>query len=366
MSPIVAGPEVHAEGKARGGALDFVLPPELEAREPPEARGIARDEVRLLVASRHDGELTHARFRGLPCFFDPGDLLVVNTSGTLPAALPAWDEEWQGLIHLSTRLPGDLWLVEPRRAVGNGSRPEPEGRAGSRLRLPGGGTADLLTPYPADRDPTMAHRLWVAVLSLPGRLLAYLARHGQPIRYLDMQRAWPLEAYQTVYATEPGSAEMPSAGRAFTPEVLTALMAHGVGLAPLVLHTGVSSPETHEPPYPEWYRVPMDTADRVNATRAAGRRVIAVGTTVTRALETMTDDRGRVHPGEGWTELVITPERGTRAVGGLLTGWHEPQASHLGLLEAVAGRPLLEASYAAALDAGYRWHEFGDLHLLLP
>jgi S-adenosylmethionine:tRNA ribosyltransferase-isomerase len=128
----------------------------------------------------------------------------------------------------------------------------------------------------------------------------------------------------------------------------------------------VASPEASEPPYPERYRVPAPTARLVNVTRADGGRVVAIGTTVVRALETVADRRGEVHPGEGWTELIVTPERGVRAVDGLLTGWHEPEASHLAMLEAVAGRELLERSYAAGLAEGYLWHEFGDVHLVLP
>jgi S-adenosylmethionine:tRNA ribosyltransferase-isomerase len=133
-----------------------------------------------------------------------------------------------------------------------------------------------------------------------------------------------------------------------------------------VLHTGVSSLEAHEPPYAEYYRVPAETAHAVNDTKRRGGRVVAIGTTVVRSLETVVDERGHVNPGEGWTETVITPERGVRAVDGLLTGWHEPEASHLDMLEAVAGRDLIEHSYNAALDAGYLWHEFGDVHLILP
>jgi S-adenosylmethionine:tRNA ribosyltransferase-isomerase len=172
--------------------------------------------------------------------------------------------------------------------------------------------------------------------------------------------------YQNVYAIEPGSAEMPSAGRPFTAEVITRLVAKGVGVAPLVLHTGVSSLEAHEPPYPEQFRVSAQTAHAVNDTHRQGGRVIAVGTTVVRALETVVDERGHVHPGEGWTETIITPMSGVRAVDGLLTGWHEPEASHLDMLDAVAGRPLVERSYEAALAEGYLWHEFGDVHLVLP
>ena len=154
--------------------------------------------------------------------------------------------------------------------------------------------------------------------------------------------------YQNVYAREPGSAEMPSVGRPFTPELVTRLAAKGVALTPIVLHTGVSSLEANEHPYPEWYRVPAATAARLNDTRRDGGRVVAIGTTVVRALETVVDRNRIVHPGEGWTDVVVTPERGATAIDGLLTGWHEPEASHIQMLEAVAGRDVLEVAYAAA------------------
>jgi S-adenosylmethionine:tRNA ribosyltransferase-isomerase len=196
--------------------------------------------------------------------------------------------------------------------------------------------------------------------------MAYLARHGSPIRYRYVPEAHPLADYQTAYAIEPGSAEMPSAGRPLTPAVLTALVAKGVSVAPLILHTGVSSPERGERPYPERYSVPPSTARLVEATRRWGGRVIAAGTTVVRALETVAHADGTIEAGEGWTALVVTPDRGVRAVDGLITGWHEPEASHLDILHAVAARRLVESSYAAALQAGYLWHEFGDLHLIVP
>lgn len=211
-----------------------------------------------------------------------------------------------------------------------------------------------------------SERLWIAQLHLPQPVFTWLAVHGRPIRYGNVDRPWPIDKYQNVYATEPGSAEMPSAGRPFTPEVITRLVAKGVGVSPLVLHTGVASPEAMELPYPERLRIPPTTATRVNETRREGGRVIAVGTTVVRALETGGTGDGVVRPVDGWTDLVITPERGVRVVDGLLTGWHEPEASHLLMLEAVAGRALLEASYAASLQGSYLWHEFGDMHLILP
>jgi S-adenosylmethionine:tRNA ribosyltransferase-isomerase len=337
----------------------FELPERLEAHEAPEERGLARDDVRMLVA-RGDGRLVHARARDLPDFVDPGDLVVINTSATLPAALPARRADGAELeLRLSTPLPGagdDRWVVELRA----GTEPFPGGRAGEALALPGGAHAHLEVAYLA------GPRLWAARLELPEPLMAYLARHGAPIRYRYVPEAHPLADYQTAYAIEPGSAEMPSAGRPLTPAVLTALVAKGVLVAPIVLHTGVSSPERGERPYPERYRVPAPTARLVEATRRWGGRVIAVGTTVVRALETAARADGTVEAGAGWTALVVTPARGVRVVDGLLTGWHEPEASHLDMLEAVGGRPLVYRSYAAALQAGYLWHEFGDVHLMLP
>ena len=348
---------------APGRLLDFELPEELIATGPIEAGGQRRDDARLLVGWRSDTRLADARFADLPEFLEAGDVLVVNTSATLPAAVPTADGR---LLHLSSELPGNLWVVELRRPCGTGSRPFLDGREGEEVALPGSGSVRLLAPFPADRSPGGPTRLWTAAVRLPLPLLAYLDEYGRPIRYGCGDESWPIEAYQTVFASEPGSAEMPSASRAFTPELVAALVGKGVVFAPLTLHTGVSSPESWEPPYPERFRVPATTAELVNAARRNGHRVIAGGTTATRAIETVADEHGIVHPGSGWTELVITPRRGVRIVDGIISGWHEPEASHLLLMEAVAGRPLLERSYAHALAEGYRWHEFGDLHLVLP
>ena len=201
-------------------------------------------------------------------------------------------------------------------------------------------------------------------------LVATMAAAGRPIRYPYVPCDWPLDSYQSVFATEPGSAEMPSAARPFTTRIVTRLVSNGVAIAPITLHTGVSSLEAGERPYTERYRVPAATAAAVNATHQGGGRVIAIGTTVVRALETVTDRAGTVHPGEGWTDLVVAPTpdlgRGVRAVDGLLTGWHEPAATHLAMLEAIAGQELLVAAYESAFAAGYRWHEFGDSHLIVP
>jgi S-adenosylmethionine:tRNA ribosyltransferase-isomerase len=339
----------------------FVLPRELEATEPPELTLGRRDAVRMMVSI---GEQLPrpSNARDLATWLQPGDLVVINTSATIPAAIDATTPAGKAVVvHLSTELPTGLHLVEVRRQQLDGSTaPDFGDHAGELLALTGGGAMRVLGRMPG------SVRLWVATLDLPSPLLEHLCRFGRPIRYGYVPHSWPITAYQNSFSREPGSAEMPSAGRALTAEVITDLVAHGIVVAPIVLHTGVASLEAHETPYPERYDVPAPTARLANATHAAGGRVVAIGTTVVRALETAVDVDGTVHPGHGWTDLVITPERGVRAVDGLLTGWHEPEASHLLMLEAVAGRRALELAYGAALAAGYRWHEFGDIHLILP
>lgn len=337
--------------------LPAAVPEPAEASRPPEAHGLSRDGVRLMVAS--SSRLLHATFAALPELLIPGDLLVVNTSRTLPAALPARRDDGEALtLNLSTPVPHELrgrWVVELRRPE-TGAR---DGRAGERLSLPAGGRAELAAPY-------LGTRLWIAALSLPEPLFDYLEHHGRPIRYPHLEGEWPLALHQTVYATEPGSAEMPSAGRPFTPELIARLVARGIDVAPVVLHTGVSSLESEEAPYPERYRVPAWTAERVNLAHRVGGRVIAVGTTVVRAVESAAGEDGRVSGGAGWTELVIGAERGVRAIDGIVTGFHDRDSSHLQMLEAIAGRELLERAYRAAAGAGYLRHEFGDLLLIEP
>ena len=328
----------------------------LEAQELPEIREAGRADVALLVASRADGGVAHARFAELGRFLRAGDLLVVNTSATLPAALPAQLDGEDVLLHLSTPAEAGNWVVEVRTAE---LMPLPAPRMGAVVGLPGGASAKLLARYLASR------RLSVARLSLGEPVESYLRRHGKPIRYRHEPSERPLDDYQTVFAVDPGSAEMPSAARPFTGELVAELAARGVLIAPVTLHAGVSSLELGENPYPERYRVPGATARLVNAVHDWGGRVIAVGTTVVRALETVATPAGRVRAGEGLTNLVVTPERGMHTVDGLITGWHEPTSSHLRLLEAAAGHELLARSYAAAEARGYRFHEFGDSHLIL-
>jgi S-adenosylmethionine:tRNA ribosyltransferase-isomerase len=344
-------------------ALAFDLPAGLEATEPPEARGLARDEVRLMVARRSDGGIAHRQVRDLPDVLSPGDLLVVNVSATLPAALAARAADGTPLrLHASMPAPdapaGDWWVVELRSA--DGADPVGDRRPGERVALAGGAAAELVAPY-GDGE-----RLWLARIEADVPFDEHLARFGEPIRYGYVRGAWPLEAYLTPFSIEPGSAEMPSAGRPLTAPLLARLAARGVLVAPITLHAGVSSPEVHEAPSPERYAVPAATARLVDAVRWWGGRVIAAGTTVVRALETAVRPGGGVEAAAGWTNAVVTPERGLAVVDGLLTGWHEPRASHLLMLEAVAGEALLARCYAAALEHGYLWHEFGDSHLVLP
>jgi len=335
---------------------EFTLPPALEAGAPPARR----DAVRLLAGT--PGGVTHHRFAELPDLLRPGDLLVVNTSATLPAAVRLD----RLALHFSGPLPpgsadaGDTWLVELRLREGAATVPYPGGRCGEWFPLPGGATLTLV----GRQTP----RLWRARLDTD--VVPYLRRYGVPIRYGYVDRDWPLSAYQTVFGIPDGdlaggSAEMPSAGRPFTPELVTRLVRHGVYVAPITLHTGVASPEKDEPPYAERYDVPATTARLVNHVRWESGRVIAVGTTVVRALETAAGPDGLVHPSRGWTTHVVTPEEGVRAVDGLLTGLHEPRSSHLRMLTALTGDALLEQVYEEALAREYRWHEFGDVNLLL-
>jgi S-adenosylmethionine:tRNA ribosyltransferase-isomerase len=318
-----------------------------------------------MVSSAGGDRIEHARFRDLPRFLREGDLLVINTSGTLPAAVRGRRADGSPVeVHFSTTLPAGLRVVELRVPAEPASLPLLTAVAGEVISLPDGVKVTLLAPYGARRADGV--RLWIARVELPRSLDEYLHEYGSAIRYSYVPRDWSLEYYQTVYRTEPGSAEMPSAGRGFTAVLLAQLVARGIGVAPLLLHTGVSSLDAWEPPYAEPYRVPASTGRAVNATRDGNGRVIAVGTTVVRALETVTDEAGRTHDGAGWTELVIKPERGVRVVDGLITGLHEPQASHLSMLEAIGGREHVRAAYAEALRERYLWHEFGDLHLMLP
>ena len=353
----------------------FELDPERAATSPPEARGLEPDEVRLLVATRD--ATTHARLRDLPGRLDAGDLLLVNVSATVPAAIDGHRSNASPVtVHVAGPDPtaADRWLVELRRSDGRG--PVADARAGEVVALPDGGQLELLAPGSASghhtaevvdtRRAARTPRIWTATAHLDEPLSSYLERLGRPVTYAHAPERWPLRIYQTVFGRIPGSAEMASASRPFTERLVVDLVTAGVAIAPVVLHAGLSSPERGEPPMPERFEVPAATARRVEHTRRDGGRLIAVGTTAVRAIESVVSFDGGLGPAAGWTDLVLGHDRPTRVVDGLLTGWHEPEASHLDLLEAVAGRELVRSAYETALLDGYRWHEFGDSCLLLP
>ncbi|WP_406175610.1 S-adenosylmethionine:tRNA ribosyltransferase-isomerase [Streptomyces canus] len=338
------------------------VPEELSARLPAEQRGpgLDRDAVRLLVS--RGTAVSHHSFGELPGLLRAGDLLVVNTSPTLAAAVDGRIGHARVVVHFSTRGDDGRWAVELRDPDGRGTtRARAGGPAGTEVRLPGSGWLVL--------EEAVSERLWWARVG-GGEVPGLLREHGRPIRYSYTERDQPLSVYQTVFALPSsdgsGSAEMPSAARPFTARLVAELVSRGVQFAPVSLHTGVASAEAHEPPYPERFSVPEASARLINAVRAGDGRVVAVGTTAVRAVESAAGADGVVRAREGWTDLVVTPERGVRVVDGLLTGLHEPEASHLLMLEAVAGRAAIDRGYEEALRRLYLWHEFGDVHLLLP
>lgn len=341
------------------------LPEELSARVPAEQRGPGRDRdsVRLLVS--RGTEVSHHAFAELPRQLRAGDLLIVNTSATLAAAVDGRIGHARVVVHFSTRGDDGRWAVELRDPDGRGTtRARAGGPAGTVVCLPGDVRLHLEEPLSARGE-----RLWWG--RVPDTdVWGLLRRHGRPIRYSYTARDQPLSVYQTVFALPSGdgagSAEMPSAARPFTARLVAELVSRGVQFAPVTLHTGVASAEAHEPPYPERYEVSAVSARLINSARAGGGRIVAVGTTAVRAVESATGVDGLVRAARGWTGLVVTPERGVRAVDGLLTGLHEPQASHLLMLEAIAGRAAIGRGYDEALRMRYLWHEFGDVHLILP
>jgi S-adenosylmethionine:tRNA ribosyltransferase-isomerase len=335
----------------------IAAPRELRASLPAELRGGRRDGARLCVVERASGRISHTTVARLGEHLAPGDLLVVNSSRTLPAALRV---ERDGAPQVQLR-PGALREDEWDALAVDTAPPhhnvplEP----GETLRAPGGLRLRVLAPR------SDAPLLWrMSILS--GDPVRTLLSAGEPIRYSYVPDPVPLEHYQTVYAGAPGSVETPSAGRHLTWELLGELRRRGVDLTDIVLHCGLSSfqdddVDLQKPLIEERFEVSQESATRVN--RAA--RVIAVGTSVIRTLETAVDERGDVQPMSGWTRLVITPSTRLRVVDALLTGLHEPPATHLDMLGALLDRDLLERAYAEVRERRYLWHEFGDAMVIL-
>jgi S-adenosylmethionine:tRNA ribosyltransferase-isomerase len=353
------GAPAWVEGSTTRSGFAFERPAERQATRPPEARGLPRDDVRLLVTTARGHE--HARFRDLPRLLPAGTLLVVNRSATLPASLPARGAVGEFRLNLSTRYGRGVWLAEPRWSH---AEPGPLPlEAGQEIRV-AGFSARLLFPYPG------LPRLWF--VRVAGDVRHAMSGHGEPIRYGYLEPPFPpLAAYQTIFAQVPGSAEMPSAARPFTRRLVNALRAARVELAWVVLHSGVSSLEVgterieDQPFFPEPFLVPRRTELAVNEARWDRRPVVTVGTTVVRALESAWDG-ARVRATSGFTRRVVYPGRAPRAVDGLLTGFHDPLASHVALLHALAGEDVVRSGYEEAVREGYLWHEFGDSHLILP
>jgi len=343
----------------------FTLPPELSAKEPPERRGLPRDHVRLMVIDRATGQVEHSRFDHLGAFLRAGDLLVFNSSRTLPAALSGCTSQGGPCVEvrLAEHLPDDSWLA--LLICQNGDPFACGLRPGIQINLD-----QELTATVRDRDDRIP-RLWKLTFSQNGtELIDNLHRLGRPVRYEYVSAPWSLDYYQTVYAREPGSAEMPSAGRAFTWKLLFNLQRSGVQMAYIILHTGLASYmdddlDAQHPASEEEYYVSQTAVQKLNQTHERGGRVIAVGTTVVRTLESVADDSGVVHAGHGYTQLRITARHKLKAVDGLLTGLHEPEASHLDLLTAFLSPEKIRDAYEEAVRQSYLWHEFGDLNLIL-
>ena len=344
--------------------FSFKLPAELSAKEPPERRGLARDHVKLMVIDRASGHVEHTRFDRLGDFLRAGDLLVFNSSRTLPASLQGCPAQGGPCIEirLAEHLPDDSWLG--LLLCQNGDPFSCGLRPGMQIKFDG-----ELTALVTERDEHIP-RLWKLTFSQKGiELINTIYRIGRPIRYEYVSAPWGLDYYQTVYAREPGSAEMPSAGRAFTWKMLLNLKRKGVQMAYIVLHAGLSSYldddlDAQHLASEEEYYVSRTAAEKVNDAHRRDRRVIAIGTTVVRALESVADSAGVIRAGHGYTQLKITARHHLRIVSGLLTGLHEPEASHLDLLTAFLPAQKIREAYEEAVNRNYLWHEFGDLNLI--
>jgi len=346
--------------------FDFSLPKLLECAKPTEARGLQRDEVRLMISNRENDKIHHTSFKNITSYLQEGDVLIINTSGTLKAAIPiTLPNGEEGRIHLSTKKEENNWLIEIRQVIGNKTKRFHGIKQGDTFELPEGGVMKITKAFYGNQLETTHLQLWKAKFSLPISIKSFLDKYGIPIRYSDVQDIYPSSYYQTVFANELGSAEMPSAGRAFTSALVTELVSKGIQFAPVLLHTGVASLEVNEKPFPEYFKVSATTADLINRAQMENRRIIAVGTTAIRAIESAVGENGLVVSKQGFTNLFITPLRGLDIVNGLLTGFHEPRASHLLMMEALAKRYHLKVAYKEAIREGYEWHEFGDLHLIV-
>lgn len=338
-------------------ALDFYLPDELNATHPPEKRGLRRDHVRMMVLNRTTGDIRHDRFNHLMNYLEPGDLVILNNSRTIPAVLNGkWLRRLEQMapqveVRLARRLNEDIWeaLIVAAHVQ----------------------TGDTLQ-FSRDLSATIIEKnghspLKTIQFSKKGTdLFNIIYNLGEPIRYEYIHHPWALDYYQTVFASHPGSVEMPSAGRAFSWELLFMLTQKGVQFDYIQLHTGLSyllddeleqSPEENH----EEYHISENTMENILKTKAAGKRVIAAGTTVVRALESAAQNNTL----SGMTNLYIHRQYPLKIADGIITGFHEPKASHLDMLSAFVSEQHLQNAYDEAIQSRYLWHEFGDMNLIV-
>ncbi|WP_246942995.1 S-adenosylmethionine:tRNA ribosyltransferase-isomerase [Bacillus pinisoli] len=331
------------------------IPEQLNANQPIELAGGRRDGVKLMVLDRNSKTSYHEPFVHIERYLGPGDVLVFNNSRTIPAVLKGKQGNRDIEVRLSRKIDGQKWeaLVV-------------DGLYSSRdlLLFPGNVTAEVI-------GKGIEGPLVILSFSLYGyELLDFIYKYGEPIRYEYIKDSLPLNDYQTVYSSVPGSVEMPSAGRAFTWDLLNSLQKRGIKLAFVQLHTGLSYYGNDQWPnptmHPEYYHVSMEAATIINQAKKSGKRVIAVGTTVVRTLETVANEEGSIQSEEGITSTYIHKHTKLKLVDGLLTGLHEPEASHLDMLGAFINQDQLIRAYQEAINNGYLWHEFGDVNLILP
>lgn len=347
--------------------LNFDRPEWLVAHQPKETEGARRDAVKLLVSTPNGHH--HTQFASISNFLEAGDLLVVNDSGTLPASLPAKGRLGDFIVNLSTDYGDGLWVLEPRQSyIQPGPLPLNPNETVEVDNVP----ITLLAPYPK------LPRLWFAKFHLENSqyksVQELTLNVGKAIRYGYVDSEFDLAHYQTFFADKVGSAEMPSAARPFTASVVKDLEDKGIQIAAITLHTGVSSLEIESETiedavlYPEPFEVTKTIAKQINQTREQGGRIIAVGTTVVRALESAYQDNQsrQIVATKGFTKHYIHPQKTVHSIDGLITGLHDPKASHLAMLYTIAGKTLIQEAYQEAIAHEYLWHEFGDSHLILP
>ena len=349
-------------------AYNFYLPDYLQRPKPTETRGIPRDEIRLMVSNISNNHIEHTIFRNIGEYLRPDDVLVINTTGTLNTPLKAMTKDGISVkVHLSSKQKDNHWAVALRKATENEIENFHTVHQGEFLALDGGGSVEIIQPYCSKNSHQQHLQLWETKIHIEGDLQNYLDENTTPIFPNYIREQYPQSYYQTVFAKEMGSTQLASGGRGFTASLLTRLIAKGIQVVPVLLHIGGGIENIGKPgPFEEYYQVSEVTANTINKARKAGKRIIAIGTTVVRALETVANKDGFIKSGEGKTNKFITPEQGVYAIDGLVTGLQSPKASHLLLIEALTGRQHLEICYQEGIEQSYQWHKFGDVHLILP